>query len=327
MKRSAQNGVEQEPQRLKPRTRGWRGGTAKAVPYRFFTMAGLFVLSAMMCRAQQPIGTVMTENASVSGLVTVSSQKATIANQGSITAATNRTAELTLTRGGAVRVCSTSSVHVSQASSANPPLMLALDRGALEASFPATAADTVMTPDLRFQVMTAGEIDLRLRVTPNGDTCVDNRSKAGSPLLHVTNPFGPEGYFVKPGQHLLFVGGSLTKVIDTETTNCGCPAPEAVPVPAKVADGKPLSPAQAAAEHPFPEAQAAGLAPTPETPQAPAGQVHTQVTTAFTVDGNAPKEPEKAAPVAPVEAPVKAEAKPNAFQKIGHFFKRMFGGK
>lgn len=297
------------------------------------TLGWVLLTAALPALAQQPIGTVITENASVSGLVTVSNQKATIANQGSITAATNRTAELTLTRGGSVKVCSTSSVHVSQASAANPPLLLALDRGALEASFPATAADTLMTPDLRFQVTGTGLLDLRLRVTPNGDTCVDNRSRPETPPLHVTNPFGPEGYFIKPGQHLLFVGGSMTKVIDTETTNCGCPAPQPAPVAVQVADGKPLTPSQAAAEHPFPEAQAAGLAPGPEVPQAPPGEVHTQVTTAFTVDGNAPKPAPKPEPAAAQPASAAPSAKPeaepkrNAFQSIGHFFRRIFGGK
>ncbi|WP_263417793.1 nuclease [Terriglobus albidus] len=298
-------------------------------------LVAAFVLLAAVSPAQQPIGTVVTENASISGLVTVSNQKATIANQGSITAATDRTAELTLTRGGVVRVCSTSSIHVSQANATDPPLLLALDRGALEASFPVTASDMLMTPDLRFQASAAGELNLHLRVTPNGDTCVDNRSKADAPLLHVTSAFGPEGYFIKPGQHLLFVGGSLTRVIDTETTACGCPPPqpEPAPVPVQVAEGKPVTPTQAAAQHPFPEAQSAGLAPGPVTDPVPIGEVHTQIATTLSVNGNAPKPipppppaPEPQPPAQPKKAAEKPATKSNAFQKIGHFFKHIFGG-
>ena len=299
-------------------------------------LVAAFVLLTAVSPAQQPIGTVTTENASISGLVTVSNQKATIANQGSITAAINRTAELTLTRGGVVRVCSTSSIHVSQANAADPPLLLALDRGALEASFQVTASDMLMTPDLRFQASAAGELNLHLRVTPNGDTCVDNRSKADAPLLHVTSAFGPEGYFIKPGQHLLFVGGSLTRVIDTETTACGCPPPQPEPVPIPVqivAEGKPVTPTQAAAEHPFPEAQSAGLAPGPVTAPVPVGEVHTQIATTLSVNGNAPKPvppppaaPEPQPPQQPQKTAAKPTAKPNAFQRIGHFFKHIFGG-
>jgi len=50
-------------------------------------------------------------------------------------------------------------------------------------------------------------------VTPSGDTCVENLGK-NAPVLHVTEQFGVGGYFVKPGQHVLFEHGSVREVVD-----------------------------------------------------------------------------------------------------------------
>ncbi len=58
--------------------------------------------------------------------------------------------------------------------------MLAIDRGAIEVQMPATTRDVVTTPDLRFTMRGDGPLDLQLRVTRNGDTCVENRGDEGS---------------------------------------------------------------------------------------------------------------------------------------------------
>jgi hypothetical protein len=225
------------------------------------------------------------------------------------------------------------------------PLMLALDRGAIEVQMAATTRDVVMTPDLRFTMRSDGPLDLQLRVTRNGDTCVENRG-AQAPLLNVADQFGEAAYEVRAGQHVLFEHASLKEVVDHESSSCGCP-PE--PTTMSVADAllHPVAPGEAATaekpaaeQHPFPAAISAGLAPPTVVPQAPAGAAHTQVSAALSsgegVDSVA--EPvaatEKASPSAPapsaaaapqVAPPQTAPPKHDLAHAVGRFFKRIFG--
>ena len=279
-------------------------------------LALALIFIAATARAQQTIGTVLTENASISGTVSISNQKATIANAGIVEAALNRTAEIQLTRGGTINVCSTSTLHLSQstAATATPALLLALDRGAIELHLPITPGDAVITPDLRFEFSSSSPLDLRLRVTPNGDTCVDNHGKL-APTLHVTQQFGVDAYFIKPGQHLLFEHGSLREVVDSESTPCGCPPPT-------ITINNAATPAD---PHPFPYEISAGLAPAPAVPQAPPGNEHVQVSTALHHNAGDPK---PTPPPAPTPAPPTTTAPPKDLAHgIAHFFKRLFGKK
>ena len=212
----------------------------------------------------------------------------------------------------------------------------------------ATATDALMTPDLRFAVESAGPLDLRMRVTRNGDTCVENRG-AAAPVVAVSDIFGETSYQLNPGQHVLFEHGSLREVVDHEATGCGCPdansgmsLAEALLAPGAGGSAPKPGVVQTNVQHPFPAAQSAGLAPPPPVPQAPPGEVHTQVTESLTYNGAAPAagqtEAGGQAVVAqtqsgPVAAPVSAPAAEPAAQPehrdvahaIGHFFKRLFG--
>jgi hypothetical protein len=138
--------------------------------------------------------------------------------------ARDHTAPITLGRGGTVRVCQTSVLHVSESRSAkiDAPLLFSLDRGAIEIHMAGTLNDSILTPDLRFTVVNAGPLDLRVRVARNGDTCVDNRGPA-APTLNISDPFGEALYQVSAGQHVLFEHGSLHEVVDHERSPCGCP--------------------------------------------------------------------------------------------------------
>jgi hypothetical protein len=237
--------------------------------------------------AQQPIGSVGVADATVQGALEVSNGRAMLLGASTVTAK-DHTAEVTLNRGGSVRVCSTSGLHLTAGKgAAEAPLMLALDRGAIEVAAQATTSDVVMTPDLRFTMKSAGPLDLRMRVARNGDTCVENRGTA-APVLGVSDPFGEASYEVKPGQHVLFEHGSLKEVVDHESEPCGCPAVPVVSVAdAGVTGGTTATPGSevaakaAATQHPFPAAQSAGLAPVNGPPQAPAGEVHAQVSTSM----------------------------------------------
>ena len=249
------------------------------------------LLLAPAAPGQQQIGSVGLQDATVAGPLEVSNGRAVLMGASTITAR-DHTAEVTLQRGGVVRVCSTSGLHLTAGKGAvETPLMMALDRGAIEIASHVSTSDMVMTPDLRFTMKSPGSLDLRLHVARNGDTCVENRGDA-APELTVTDQFGDSTYVVKAGQHVLFEHGSLKEVVDHESEPCGCP-----PVPVvSVADagvsgaeaakpGDTVSANAVAEQHPFPAAQSAGLTPASGPPQAPPGQVHAQVSTTLSYGG------------------------------------------
>jgi hypothetical protein len=304
-----------------------------------FALGLAFVLTcgAGTVGAQQLIGYVSTKDADVTGATDVLDGKAVLAGSVSVTAK-DRTAEIALGRGGTVRVCQTSVLHVTESRAAElaAPLLFSVDRGAIEIQMMATASDAVMTPDLRFSVRGGGRLDLRMRIARNGDTCVENRG-AAAPTLAVSDPFGEALYELEPGQHVLFEHGSLHEVVDHETTPCGCPdngmsVAEALLAPGIVpgAAEKDAAVPAAAAAHPFPAAVSEGLAPAAEVPQAPAGQVHTQVSDTLSYNAAAAEQPSAPASAASPGAPAApAAAKPprDLAHVIGRFFRRMFGGK
>ena len=330
----------------------------------FLRLAGAtaLLLAPLAGHAQAPLGSLKTEGAEVSGMVAVSNGRATIGNSAAVSAGTVP-AQISLKRGGEVKVCGGSSVHISQPTmaTAKPPLMLALDRGAVEIHMAAEKTDSILTPDLRFELSGAAALDLRIRVVPSGDTCVDNAGKE-APVLHVTETFGDATYFIRPGQRVLFEHGSLREVVDHEANSCGCPRNGDNLVLAgkgKHGDGKIT---EAAKANPFPEAVSQGLVK-PETPPAPVGEVHAQVTsqlnysgetgavsgppgqtttiadvgaaaTATPLPASAPvvsptaSSPASTAPAATemhVERATPPPAGPNPFRSIGRFFRKLFG--
>jgi hypothetical protein len=295
---------------------------------RVLRLAVLWSSSYGLAWGQQSIGTVGVQDATIAGSMEVSNGRAVLVGGTTLTAK-DHTAEVALSRGGTLRVCATSGLHIAagQSTSASKPLMLALDRGAVEVEMPATTSDAVMTPDLRFSLRTNGPLDLQLRVTKNGDTCVDNRG-AKAPVLSVADQFGEATYQIQPGQHVLFEHGSLKEVVDNESSPCGCP-----PVPSvSIADaaisgsGNAATPSTKPDEHPFPQAVSQGLAPTPPVPQAPTGEVHTQVATTLSYSADDSNKAPAATPPAAQTTPPARPPSNNVFHKVGHFFKRIFGG-
>jgi hypothetical protein len=316
--------------------------------------------------AQTGVGSLKTEGVTIAGNVSIRDGKAAIGNDAAITAGT-QPAEVSLNRGGSVRVCAGSSMHVSISTTAakRPPVMVALDRGSIEIRTPAEKTDAILTPDLRIELSDGAPLDLRIRVVPNGDTCVENAGK-DAPMLHVTETFGNGAYFIRPGQRVLFEHGSLREVVDHETSNCGCPKTEGLVLAGKgkPGDGKIL---EAARTNPFPEAVSQGLV-APEVPQASPTEVHTQVSSTLAYSGTSntvsgppgqtttpadvaaanaaagasagssvataaiPTQPapENTAPAgtkAHVEDAAPPPSGPNPFRAMGRFFRRLFGGK
>jgi hypothetical protein len=304
----------------------------------------LFFFTSVLA-AQQPIGRTSASEVKVSGPVEISHGETVLGN-GSEVSAGEQTVKVTLERGGALQVCSTSSIHLSRDRSVNDPsdsaLMMALDRGAVEANYSVGKySDVLLTPDLRILISGPGQAALSVRVNSKGDTCIDNHG-AGAPYVVVSSQLDGGAYRVLPDQRVTFEHGSLHDVVDHEPEPCGCPT-----IPAVSVAGKSGGPSSIPADTAFPIAESEGLAapPTPgPAPTVPAGQTHAEVSVPLTYNGENPAPPP--APAAKAQPPAVAIAPPppaaetapptpppapkappprGFFHRVGHFFSRIFG--
>jgi hypothetical protein len=307
-------------------------------------------------RAQTAIGSVATVDAVVAGNTATDNQRSVLLGNVTVTAK-DHPAYVELVRGGSVKVCSTSAIHLTAGNPVAPetatqetgsaetvdkpaattpvglpqiPLMVSLDRGAAELHAAVLASDVMMTPDLRVSFSGAGPLDLRVRVANNGDTCIENRvaGLGEHPALEIGSLFGNDNYRVLPGQHVMFEHGSLHEVVDNESSPCGCPDQviktiEAAQDLSLLPGTKIPSPPQPATQYPFPAEVSQGLAPPPPPPQAEPGVVHTQVATTMVYQGDNPA-PQAVPP--PVQTKVETPHKAGFFHGIGRLFKKAFGG-
>jgi hypothetical protein len=255
--------------------------------------------------------------------------RAYLTGSGSITAGTGTT-EATLPYRGTLRVCASSTVKLATDASAPagevPGLLIALDRGAVEMSFAASAArernaDTLLTPYFRILIGGPNAADVKVRLGEHGDTCVDNAG-VNAPYVVVTSVFEGGLYRVQPGQRVMFEHGSLQSVVDQEKEPCGCPPP-----PAETPGNE------------FPLAQSEGLVPSSsQTPVVSAPPAHgVSATDTFSYSGTdhaaqtaapvttAPGAPTASATPAP-QAPAK-QKKPGFFGRVGKFFRKIFGAE
>jgi hypothetical protein len=284
------------------------------------------------------IASVPSAEASTAGVLAVSGGKDLLGGSSVITAL-DRPAHVSLFRGGELLVCQTSVIHlasgarVQQLVGKQTPLLISLDRGALELRMPISADDVFLTPDLRFVAADArnkpAQLDLAIRVAPGGDTCVENRGKK-APTVQITDTFGQAAYLLKPGQHVLFEHGSLNEVVDHESSPCGCPAPQSMSLADAALRGK----GKGSQSFPFPAAVSEGLAPASPLPPEKSGEVHTQVAGTLAYDpsdaapaaaSSAPDQTQPPAkplpPLTPAEDPA---PKPGLFHAVGRFFKKIF---
>jgi hypothetical protein len=272
------------------------------------------------------------EGVELSGALLVADGKASIGSSGSITAGI-RSATVALPHKGELRLCSTTRVSLAadKTVTANlepdeaPGLMMALDRGALEANF-ATGknSDVILTPDFRIVISGPGTASVRVRLGANGDTCVDNRGP-NAPYVTVSSVFEGGVYRVQQDQRVMFEHGSLNEVVDREKESCGCP-------------DEPVTPAPVTASNPFPVAQSAGLAPLPTPPPNAnkPGVESAQATAELHYDGDKPREPRASVKTAdtvlppaepiPVKPTKKRSHSTGVFGHLGHFFRSLFGG-
>jgi hypothetical protein len=271
--------------------------------------------------AAQVMGTVATKDALVTGGLEVKGDRARLMSDASVTAY-GRTAEIKLERGGEMLVCATSQFHLLH-SGGGKSLLFGLDRGAFELHTATETQDLILTPDIRFTIEHGGSYDLRLRVTRNGDTCVENAGKK-APVLMLNDAFSRASYRLMPGQHVLFEHGNLREVVDDERSPCGCPGaagPEHVAANASAAT-------KAAAEHPFPAAESEGLAATQPVENSPVGEKGTQVSTTFTYgegQGTPPSTLETPEQIVADGETAPAPVEKHSFgYKFRHFFYKLF---
>lgn len=312
----------------------------------------LLPLASAAGAQQKPVAYAPTENATVSGSLEVTNGRAAIGSHATLTAG-DATVPVTLARGGQINVCRSTTVQISTDSTlgksqlpGDDAIMLALNHGAVEEhDKPGKYSDVILTPDLRILVSGPGKADLSLRVSTNGDTCIDNHG-ASAPYVTVTNLFSGGVYRVQPNQRVLLESGDTSRVVDNEPEPCGCPA-----APTELAAGlrhgnhrhnhrhAGAPQTKAEKENPFPLAESEGLKPPPapsSTPAVPVGQVHAEVEAPITYNSAQPEPATPAAKPARGEstAPSGGEAAVQTphrhrgfFGSIGHFFAHLFGHK
>ena len=262
--------------------------------------------------------------ARVTGALEVAQGKAIIGASGSVTSGTETT-QVILPHRGVLRVCASTTVRLRSDSGAPagvvPGLLMAMDHGALEASF-ATGrdSDVLLTPDFRILIGGPGAADVKVRLGDGGDTCVDNAG-VDAPYVLVSSVFDGGAYRVQAGQRVMFQRGNLHEVVDQEKEPCGCPPAATEP-------------------NGFPLAQSEGLAPlAPPVVAAHVGhEAQSSDTLAYQGAAAAVATPAVApsgvaAPVAATPAPAQIppapapEKKAGFFTRVGHFFKRIFGAE
>ncbi len=256
----------------------------------------------------------------VTGALQVIGGRAFIAANGTVTSGANTT-EVSLPQRGMLRVCAATAVKIAADSSTPvgeaPGILMALDHGAVEASF-ATGrnADMILTPDFRILISAPGTANVKVRLGQGGDTCVDNPG-TNAPYVLVTSVFDASIYRVQPGQRVMFQHGSLHEVVDQEKEPCGCP-------PAEVKGND------------FPLAQSEGLVPLP--PSTPMAGTHGAGSSAagaqplvFNAGDEASSPSAQRGSATTANSPAVPQTAPHKhsglFARIGHFFRRLFGAE
>ena len=199
--------------------------------------------------AQQPVGELYATDASVKGSVVLAGSGTSILSGSSIEAG-GQAATLKLDRGGSLLVCEGTKLSVAS-SRTGRELLFSLNTGNLELNYPlGTEADTLLTPDLRLVLPGPGTVHVAVRVTAQGDTCVQSLPWNVAAIT-ISESMGDATYQVKPDETVLFRGGHLNDAVHSRQ-NCGC----ARSAPVQVAQAPPLSAPAASAPAAVPAASA-----------------------------------------------------------------------
>jgi hypothetical protein len=289
----------------------------------------LFLGMGCTAEAQQPLGELYATDARVKGAVVLAGSGTTVLSGSSIAAGV-QTATLKLERGGNLLVCSGTNLSVN-ASQNGRELMFSLNSGNLEMNYPlGAAADTLLTPDLRLLLPGPGTVHIAVKVTPQGDTCVQALPWNVASVV-VSETMGDATYQVKPDEAVLFKGGHLSAAAVTKQ-NCGCPVSQPIQA-TQVAKAAPPAPES----KPAPVDQNVHLAvsaplvfraddPEPDLTETVVATLKLEHNQALQVDPVVlpPPEPQKTHAQEPTPAVAQKEQKHSFFSKVGAFFATLF---
>lgn len=185
--------------------------------------------------AQQTLGELYATDASVKGSVVLAGSGTSVLSGSSIQAGA-QAATLKLDRGGSLLVCEGTKLSLTS-SQTGRELLFSLNSGNVELNYPLGAeADQLLTPDLRLLLPGPGTVHVAVRVTPQGDTCVQSLPWNASAIV-VSETMGDATYQVKSDEAVLFKGGHLSEASRSKQ-NCGCPTSQ----PTQVAKAAPPPP-------------------------------------------------------------------------------------
>lgn len=247
----------------------------------------LTLLLPCAAAAQQSIGDLYASDASVKGSVVLAGSGTSVLSGSSIQAGA-QAATLKLDRGGSLLVCEGTKLSITS-SQTGREMMFSLNSGNVEMNYPLGAeADTLLTPDLRLLLPGPGTVHVAVRVSPEGDTCVQSLPWNVAAIV-VSETMGDATYQVKPDEAVQFRRGHLNEA-SRSSQNCGCPrslppatqvakaaAPQPVTVPAP-----PVAIAGSVSAPPAPKP--AGSTPAPPSP----AEQHLAVEAPFIFRGSDP---------------------------------------
>jgi hypothetical protein len=249
-------------------------------------LLGFALVAAPVMHAQDAIGEVFSSDASVRGSVVLSGNGAHVLS-GSQVAAGEGVALLKLERGGEVRICPRTNLSLS-VDPGGKALVLGLNAGSMELDYSLqTAADMLITPDFRLQLISPGTFHLAISVAPSGDTCL--RSLPGNDAAtFVAEMMGNGSYQLSPGKNVMFRAGKISGATDAPPV-CGCPALKAEML-TPTADAPPAAPPAVTAEDRQEAvrkaAQTAAQEANQEAAQKNAAEPHMEVESTFVYHGS-----------------------------------------
>lgn len=244
--------------------------------FRHQLLLALGLLASGLSRvagAQQSIGELYATDASVKGSIILAGSGTSVLS-GSAIQAGGQAATLKLERGGSVLVCPGTNLSVTSSQNGRA-LLYSVSSGNIELDYPIGAsADTLLTPDFRLLLPGPGKVHVAVRVSPNGDTCVQSLSLNATALV-VSETMGDSTYQVKSDEAVLFRGGHISDTVHVQE-KCGCRV------------SQPEAASQVAKALPPPTPVEATPAPTPLPSTPPPPTEHVAVEAPFVFHGDDP---------------------------------------
>jgi hypothetical protein len=188
------------------------------------TLVIAIAVSGCAAFAQQAIGTMQSQDATIRGAVTI--KGATTELRSGTTIETGASAaNVDLVRGGKLRICPRSAVQITSSPDGGA-LLVALNSGMIETDYTLSiGADAVMTPEYQLQLTGPGTFHYAFGSTQN-ELCARGLAGSNATVIAVET-LGTSSYHLGPADNIVF-RGSLSNPTAQPQNLCGCPAEMAV---------------------------------------------------------------------------------------------------